>query len=67
MGERRGKYKIQVVKSEGKRPLGRPRCRARDNMVIDCKVKEKAGVDMWFRIGSAAGSFTELSDSTKEG
>jgi hypothetical protein len=27
MGERRGAYRVLVRKSEGKRPLGRPRCR----------------------------------------
>ena len=27
MGERRGEYWVLVVKLEGKRPLGRPRCR----------------------------------------
>jgi hypothetical protein len=27
MGDRRGPYRILVERSEGKRPLGRPRCR----------------------------------------
>jgi hypothetical protein len=27
MGEGRGMYRVLVGKSEGKRPLGRPRCR----------------------------------------
>jgi hypothetical protein len=31
MGEGRGVYRVWVVKPEGKRPLGRPRCRWKDN------------------------------------
>ena len=32
MGERRGIYRVLVGKPEGKRPLGRPRCRWEDNI-----------------------------------
>jgi hypothetical protein len=32
MGERRGIYRVLVGKSEGKRPLGRPRHRWEDNI-----------------------------------
>jgi hypothetical protein len=35
MGERRGVYRVLVVKPEGKRPLGRPRHRWEDNVRID--------------------------------
>jgi len=35
MGERRGVYRVLVGKPEGKRPLGRPRCRLEDNIKID--------------------------------
>ena len=35
MGERRGVYRILVRKSEGKRPLGRPRRRWEDNIKMD--------------------------------
>jgi hypothetical protein len=35
MGERRGVYRILVRKSEGKRPLGRPRHRWEDNVRMD--------------------------------
>jgi hypothetical protein len=32
MGEGRGVYRVLVGKPEGKRPLGRPRCRWEDNI-----------------------------------
>jgi hypothetical protein len=32
MGEERGVYKVLVQKPEGKRLLGRPRCRREDNI-----------------------------------
>ena len=35
MGEERGVYRFLVGKPEGKRPLGRPRCRCVDNIRID--------------------------------
>jgi hypothetical protein len=36
MGEKRNAYKLLVVgKPEGKRPLGRPRCRWEDNIRMD--------------------------------
>jgi hypothetical protein len=35
MGERRGKYRALVGKSEGRRPLGRPRRRWEDNIKMD--------------------------------
>jgi hypothetical protein len=31
-GEKRNEYRIVVGKPEGKRPLGRPRCRREDNI-----------------------------------
>ena len=34
MGERRGVYRVLVGKPEGKRPLGRPRCRWEDKMEL---------------------------------
>ena len=34
-GEERGVYRVLVGKSEGKRPLGRPRCRWVDNIRMD--------------------------------
>jgi len=35
MGEERGVYWVLVGKPEGKRPLGRPRCRFVDNIRMD--------------------------------
>jgi hypothetical protein len=35
MGEKRNMYRLLVGKPEGKRPLGRPRCRWTDNIKID--------------------------------
>jgi hypothetical protein len=35
MGERRGVYRVLVGKPEGKRPLGRPRCRGGDTIKMD--------------------------------
>ena len=34
-GERRGVYRVLVGKPEGKRPLGRPRCRLENNIKMD--------------------------------
>jgi hypothetical protein len=35
MGEKRNAYRLIVRKREGKRPLGRPRCRWVDNIKMD--------------------------------
>jgi hypothetical protein len=35
MGERRNAYRMLVGNPEGKRPLGRPRCRWVDNIKMD--------------------------------
>jgi hypothetical protein len=35
MGEKRNVYRLLVRKPEGKRPLGRPRCRWMDNTEMD--------------------------------
>jgi hypothetical protein len=37
MGETRNAYRILVGKPEGKRPLGRPRCRWEDDIKIDLR------------------------------
>jgi hypothetical protein len=35
MGERRDAYRILVGRPEGRRPLGRPRCRWENNIKMD--------------------------------
>jgi hypothetical protein len=37
MGEKRNAYSILVGKPEGKRPLGRPRCRWMDSIKMDLR------------------------------
>jgi hypothetical protein len=37
MGEMRSAYNVLVGKLEGKKPLGRPRCRWEDNIRIDLR------------------------------
>jgi hypothetical protein len=38
MGEERGVHRVLVGKHEGRRPLGRPRCRWEDNIKMDVEV-----------------------------
>jgi hypothetical protein len=38
MGEMRNSYNVLVGKPEGKRPLGRPRCRWKDNISMALRV-----------------------------
>jgi hypothetical protein len=47
----RNAYKILVGKSEGRRPLGRPRCRWEDNIRLDFR---EIGWEVW--IGTSDGS-----------
>jgi hypothetical protein len=44
-GEKRNAYLIFVRKTEGKRPLGRPRCRWVDNIKIDLREIGWDGMD----------------------
>jgi hypothetical protein len=41
-GEGRGVYRVLVGRPEGKRPLGRPRCRWEDNIKMDLR---EIGID----------------------
>jgi hypothetical protein len=45
MGESRGVYGFSVGKPEGKRPLGRPRHRWKDNIKMDLQEVGCAGTD----------------------
>jgi hypothetical protein len=49
MGEERKVYKVLVAKPEGKRPLGRPRCRWENRIRIDLGEIGWGGVD-WIRL-----------------
>ena len=55
MGERRGVYRVLVGKSEGKRPLGRPRRRWEVNIKVDLRQEVGCGAwtrSSWLRIGT---------------
>jgi hypothetical protein len=45
MGAKRNAYRISVGKSEGKRPLGRPRRRWTNNIKMDLRKMEWYGLD----------------------
>jgi hypothetical protein len=63
MWERTGAYKVLVGKPEGKRPLGRPRCRWKDNIKMDLQYVGWGG-------GLGPGTWkrgNEISVSTKSG
>ena len=49
MSERRGVYRISLGKPEGKRPLGRPRRRWKDNIKIDLQEVAYGGMD-WMEL-----------------
>jgi hypothetical protein len=49
MGEGRGVYRVLVEKPEGKRPLGRPRCRWEDNIKMDLQEIGCGGID-WIEV-----------------
>jgi len=49
MGERRGIYRSLVEKPEGKRPLGRPRRRWKDNIKMDLQKVGCGGMD-WIEL-----------------
>jgi hypothetical protein len=49
MGEGRGVYRVLVGKAEGKRPVGRPRCRWEDNIKMDLQEVGCEGMD-WIEL-----------------
>jgi len=53
-GERRGIYRVVVGKTEGKRPLGRPKHRWEHNTKMDLEEVGCGDMD-WFRIGTGGG------------
>jgi hypothetical protein len=44
-GERRNAYRILAGNRDGKRPLGRPKCKCVDNIKIDLREIEWGGMD----------------------
>jgi hypothetical protein len=58
MGERRGVFQVLVAKPEGKRPLGKSRCRWEDNIKMDLQGVEGGAWTglIWFRIGTGGGN-----------
>jgi hypothetical protein len=59
MRERRGVNKDLMGKSEGKRPLGRPRRRWEDNIKMDIQEVECGGMD-WIELTQDRGSWRAL-------
>jgi hypothetical protein len=55
----RNAYKILVGKSEGKRPLGRSRCRWEENMRMDLTEIGWKGVD-WMHLAQDMGQWPAL-------
>ena len=54
MGERRGAYRVLVGKPEGRRPLGRPKCRWENNIKMGLQEMGWWSMDwlIWLRIGT---------------
>ena len=56
MLERRGIYRVPLGKSEGKRTLGRPRCRWVDNIKMDLQEVGCGGMD-WIEVAQVRARF----------
>ena len=57
-GEGRGVHRVLVGKPEGKSPLGRPRRRWKDNIILSWTFGKWEGVETgwsWLRIGTDGG------------
>jgi hypothetical protein len=56
MGEKRNAYKILVGKSEGRRPLARPRRNWLDNIKMGLRLDGMKWIGLiWLRIGTSGG------------
>jgi hypothetical protein len=65
MGERRGVYRVLVVRPEGKRPLGRLRRRWKYNIKIDLRKKGIDGAN-WIQLAQDRVKW-RASESTEAG
>ena len=59
MGEGRGVHRVLVRKPEGKRPLGRPRCRWEDNIKMDLE-EMGGGCGDWMELAQDRDSWRAL-------
>jgi hypothetical protein len=62
MGERRDVYRVLVGKPEGKRPLGRPRCRWEEKVNVDLQEVGCHVMD-WIELAQNWGSWRSLLNS----
>jgi hypothetical protein len=62
MAEKRNAYRLLVGKPEGRRPLGRPRCRWLDNIRMDLAEVGWDDVD-WIGLAQDRGRWTALVNS----
>jgi hypothetical protein len=62
MGEGRGVYSVVVGKPEGRRPLGRPRCRWEDNIKADLQEVGCGGMD-WIELAQDTDKWQALENA----
>jgi hypothetical protein len=63
--KRRGVYRVFEGKPEGKRPLGRPRCRKEDNIKVDLQ-EVGCGCMDWTELAQDRGRWWALVDCSNE-
>jgi hypothetical protein len=64
MGEERGMHRMLVGKPEGKRPLGRPRCRWEDNIKMNFQEVGGGGGD-WMELAQDRDRWRALVSTVK--
>jgi hypothetical protein len=64
MGERRGVYRVLVGKPEGKRLLGRPRCRWEEKVRMDLQ-EVGCGCEDWIGLAQDRGRWLALVSSVR--